>query len=127
MGNIKYCGPLSDKKTFEISSDVNKIIKGTIYIKTLEGKIAFKAIITITTHTSCDKIKDVSLLPFKMVYQEKQKTIIASRALLKNTISLKSIKKLGMSSGKLPYTFLFPDLEVFKILYIPFERIIEGV
>ena len=102
MGNIKYCGPLSDKKTFEISSDVNKIIKGTIYIKTLEGKIAFKAIITITTHTSCDKIKDVSLLPFKMVYQEKQKTIIASRALLKNTISLKSIKKLGMSSGKLP-------------------------
>tara|TARA_B100002051_G_C16523062_1_gene528751 strand:+ start:350 stop:658 length:309 start_codon:yes stop_codon:yes gene_type:complete len=102
VGNIKYCGPLSDKKTFEISSDVNKIIKGTIYIKTLGGKIAFKAIITTTAHTNCDKIKDVSLFPFDMMYHEKQKTIIASRALLKNTISLKSIKKLGMSSGKLP-------------------------
>ncbi len=102
MGNIKQYIPLIDKKTFEINSDVNKIIKGTIYKNTLDGKIAFKAKIITTAHTSWESKKDVSLLPFKIAYPDKLKTIIVSTKLLKNNMSINPPKKVGISSGKLP-------------------------
>ena len=105
-----------EEKTFEIISDINKIIKGTIYIKTLGGKIAFKATIITAAHKNCDNTKEVSLFPFKIAYPVKQKTKIARGELLKNILSLSSIKKFGMSSGKFPYTLMFPDLDALKIL-----------
>ena len=102
MGNNKYFILFSDKKIFETSFDVNKITKGIIYIKTLEGKMDFRAITIITALANCDKTKDVSLLPFMTVYVDKPKNIIVSKELLKNIILLKSIKDFRMSSGKLP-------------------------
>ena len=102
MGNNKYFSLSSDKKIFEISFDVNKITKGTIYMKTLEGKIDFRAITIIIALANCDNTKDVSLFPFMTVYVDKPKNIIVSKELLKNIISLRFIKDFKISSGKLP-------------------------